>query len=118
MRRDYGTDRAAVSCAVGVAADVAENRADIQARAATNAVQRITLLRVSEQFRAPIIKQNHALHEQAKQMAASIEIQDEWRSGLEDAITSIVTGRSVRLRPGPAEHADQGPPGVSGGTER
>jgi hypothetical protein len=39
-----------------------------------------------------IIEANHALHEQAKQMAASIEIQDEWRSGLSDAITDFVTG--------------------------
>ena len=58
MRRDDRADRAAVSRAVGVAADVAENRADVQARAAADAVQRVALLGVGEQFGAAIVEQD------------------------------------------------------------
>lgn len=35
---------------------------------------------------------NHQLHEEAKAMAVAIDLQDEWRSGLSDAITDVVTG--------------------------
>ena len=47
-----------VSRAVGVAADVAENRADVQARAAADAMQRVALLGVGEQFRAAVVEQH------------------------------------------------------------
>ena len=57
--RDDRTDRSAVSGAVGVPADVAENRADIQARAAADAVERVALLGVRQQFRAAIVQQDH-----------------------------------------------------------
>ena len=44
VRRDHRADRPAVGGAVGVAADIAENRADVQARAAADAVQGVALL--------------------------------------------------------------------------
>ena len=58
VRRDDRADRALVSCAVGVAADVLENRADIEARAATDAVERVALFGVGEQFRAAVVEQD------------------------------------------------------------
>lgn len=45
-----------------------------------------------EADRQAIVASVHALYEHGKAMAASIEIQDEWRSGLSDAITDVVTG--------------------------
>src|SRR5665213_2988123 len=58
MWRDDRTDRPAVSRAVSVAADIAKNRADIQARAAADAMERVALLGVGEQFRALIVEQH------------------------------------------------------------
>ena len=58
MRRDDRADGAAVGCAVSVAADVAENRTDVQARAASNAMERVALFGVGEQFRAMIVEQD------------------------------------------------------------
>jgi len=45
-----------VSRAVSVPADVAENWADVQARAAANAMQRVALLGIGEQFRTTMIR--------------------------------------------------------------
>ena len=56
MRRDDRANRAAVSRAVSVAANVLENRADVQARAAADAVKRVALLGVGEEFSAMIIE--------------------------------------------------------------
>src|SRR6266540_2517668 len=61
MRRDDRADGAGISRAVGVAAHVAENWADIQARAATDAMQRIALLGVRQQLRAAVIEQHHVI---------------------------------------------------------
>ena len=58
VRRDDRADRAVISRAVGVAADVSENRADVQASAAADAVERVALLGVRQQFRAVIVQQH------------------------------------------------------------
>src|ERR1043166_1171184 len=44
MRRDDRADRTLIGRAVGVTADILEHRASVEARAATNAVQRVPLL--------------------------------------------------------------------------
>src|ERR1039458_182605 len=59
MRRDDRADGAAVSRAVSLAADVAENRADVQARAAADAMECVALLGVGEEFRAMIVEQDN-----------------------------------------------------------
>ncbi len=46
--RDDRADRALISCAVGMAADVLKDRADIEARTAADAVERIALLTIGE----------------------------------------------------------------------
>src|ERR1035438_3464065 len=58
MRRDDRADGAAVSSSVSLAADIAENRADIQARTAADAMKRVALLGVGEEFRAMIVEQD------------------------------------------------------------
>src|SRR5450432_1581764 len=55
MRRDDRANRAAVNRAVSVAADVAENRADVQTRAAADAGERVALLGVGEEFGAMVV---------------------------------------------------------------
>ena len=58
MRRDDRTDRAAVSRAVSVAADVPKNRADVQAGAAADAMERVALLGIGQEFGAMIVQQH------------------------------------------------------------
>src|SRR5271156_254356 len=58
MGRDDRADRALVGRAVGMAADVFENRADVEARAAADAVERVALLGVGQQLRAAIVEQD------------------------------------------------------------
>src|SRR4051794_19850603 len=59
--RDDRADGSGVRRAVGVAADIAENRANVQASAAANAVEGITLLGVREQLGAAIVQQDHMI---------------------------------------------------------
>ena len=58
VRSDHAPDGALVGRAVGMAADVLENGADVQAGAAADAVQGIALLGVGQQARAVIIEQH------------------------------------------------------------
>src|SRR5579859_4188904 len=59
MRSDDGADGTTVGGAVGVAADVTENGADIQAGTAADAMECIALLRIGEEFGAMIIQKDH-----------------------------------------------------------
>src|SRR5436190_7602534 len=52
------TYRPRVSCSIGMAADITKNRADIEAGAAADAMKRIPLLSIRQQFGAAIIQQN------------------------------------------------------------
>ena len=54
--RDNGADGSLVSRAVTVTADVFENGADIQTRAAANAMEGVTLLGIGEEFRAAVVQ--------------------------------------------------------------
>ena len=58
MRRYDRTDRTLVSGSVGVAADITENRASIQAGAAADAVQGVPLFGIRQQLSAIVIQQN------------------------------------------------------------
>ena len=58
VRRDHAADRAAVGRAVGVAADVLEDGADVEARAAADAVEGVALFRISEQLGAAVVEQH------------------------------------------------------------
>ncbi len=58
MRCDDRANRPLISRAVTVTADVFENRANIQTGAATDAVQRVTLFGVRQQFRAAVVQQH------------------------------------------------------------
>ena len=58
VRRDDGADRPLIRRAVGVAADVLENRADVQTRAAADAMERVALLGIGEEARAVIVEQD------------------------------------------------------------
>ena len=59
VRRDHGADRSLIRRAVRVAADVLVDGADVQARAAADAVQGVALLGVGQQARAIIVEQHH-----------------------------------------------------------
>ncbi len=58
MWRDHRSNRPAVHRGVGVPAHVAKNRANIQARPAPNAVQRVALFRIRQHRGAPVIQQH------------------------------------------------------------
>ena len=58
MRRDHRADRTLISRSVGVAADVAVDGADIQARAAADTMKGIALLGVREQVRSLVVQQH------------------------------------------------------------
>src|SRR5258707_953271 len=61
VRCNHGTDGTGISRAISMSANVAENRANIQASTTANAVQRIALLGIGQEFRAPIIEQNDVI---------------------------------------------------------
>jgi len=58
VRRDHRSNRALVGGAVGEAADILEDRADIQAGAATNAVEAVPLLGVGEDRRPRVVEED------------------------------------------------------------
>src|SRR5271155_3276829 len=58
MRSKDAADRPRIRGAVGVTAHGAENRADVEASAAADAMQHIALLDVREQFGSAIIEQD------------------------------------------------------------
>src|SRR5580658_4585735 len=59
MGRNDRANRTLIGRAVGVPADVSENRAHIQARAAADAVERVALFGVGQKFRAAIVEQDN-----------------------------------------------------------
>src|SRR2546423_15468785 len=56
--RDQGADRAGVNTAVRVPADLAEDRAGIEARAAANAAQGFPVLFAGKNFSPPVVHQH------------------------------------------------------------
>ena len=56
---DYGSDGARIGGSVGMATDVLVHRAGIETGSASNAIQGLALLFFGEQFRAPVVDQNH-----------------------------------------------------------
>ena len=58
LRRDDGADRARIHPGIAVPADLAVDRAVIQASAAANAVQRLPLLGMLEQLGAAVVEQH------------------------------------------------------------
>src|SRR5256885_16752119 len=58
MGCDHRADRSGVGGAVSVAADVAKDGTDVQAGAATDAMEGVALLGIREQFRATIIQEH------------------------------------------------------------
>ena len=58
MRCDHGTDWTGIGRAIRVPPNVAENRANVEAGAAADAMKRIPLLSIRQQFGAAIIQQN------------------------------------------------------------
>jgi len=59
--RDHRADRALVGRSVGEAADVLEDRADVQAGSAADAVEAVALLRIGED-RRPLVVEEHEVH--------------------------------------------------------
>ena len=57
LRRDDCADRARVNPRIIVAADLAIHRAMIQARAATDAIERLAFFRISQQLGAAVVQQ-------------------------------------------------------------
>src|ERR1035437_5446285 len=58
MRRDDGNDGPLIGGAIRVAADILVNRAGVETRAATDAMQGIALLGIGEQTRANVVEEN------------------------------------------------------------
>ena len=58
LRRENGTNGAGIDRAIGVPTSASIDRADIEAGAATNAVQRLTSYIVSKNIGAPVIQQD------------------------------------------------------------
>src|SRR5271165_2947816 len=59
MRRNDRTDRPLISRAVRLSTNIPENRTDIQARTASNAVERISLFRVGQQLSPTVVKEDN-----------------------------------------------------------
>src|SRR5262249_33678151 len=57
VRRKYATDRTAVNRSVGMTTNVPAHRTNVQARAAADAVQHLSLFRVGQQTAAAVIDQ-------------------------------------------------------------
>ena len=55
MRREDAADRPLIGRPVSIPADCAKDRTSIQAGAATNAIQHITLLGIGQQLTPPVI---------------------------------------------------------------
>ena len=58
MRRDHGTNRTLIRCPIAMAADVAIDRADIQACAAADAMKGIPLLAVGEEVGSLVVQEH------------------------------------------------------------
>src|SRR5271165_2914988 len=59
MRSEHAADRAGICRAISVSTDMAEDWANIQTRAAANAMQHFALLRISQQSAATVVDQHH-----------------------------------------------------------
>src|SRR5271166_1606878 len=58
MRSDHRTNGTGVGGAVGVTAYIPVNGADVQTRAAANAMKRVPLFRIGQQLRAPVVDEH------------------------------------------------------------
>src|SRR5260221_14779267 len=61
MRGQHRSDRPRVSGSIGMPAYVFKNRTNVQAGAAADAMQRIALLTIREQFGASVIQKDHVI---------------------------------------------------------
>ena len=93
MRCDHRAHGSAVRGAVSVPAHVAEDGAHVQAGPAADAMQRVALFRVRQQFRAPVVQQHHVPFLRAVRLARLA------RTG----IHRVVAGHRL-ARPGRREH--------------
>src|ERR1700730_5473815 len=59
VRRNNRADRPLVSGRIGVAADIPVNRANVQTSSATDAVERIPLLGISQQLSSSIVQKDN-----------------------------------------------------------